>query len=271
MMSINEKMSELNGKMKKGSLVEFRNSYIVINNVDDDFYAEFYIEKGNHKLPPTWYIGNTGSGTDCCSDELELCPYGLKNGDGSCYCLKAERCYPNCLDCRERNRVNWERIVVNDYVVEFTYGLLLASKQAKKHKMEVFRFNESFDIESYESLVAMNDVGGDLKDVGVKTMIYTHRWDMIDALQLVGNNLIMNGSDFMLDNEFRVVYEFSGNNLKCCGDCGICQKAYRGGWCTKKLSDMDINEFVWLSDYLHKKGYDMSMLNDGLVIEVLKH
>ena len=256
------------GLIDENSKVKFSENYIHIDN--GDVHIKFSIEKGNNKLPPSWYIGNTGSGSDCISDDLELCPYGLKNGDGSCYCIKAERMYPYCLPCRENNKVAWRDIIFGGFVEEFVLGLLLATKQARKHKMKVFRFNESYDIESDKSLIGMWIVAVHLRDIGVPTMTYTHREDMIGEISFC-EELIVNGSDFMVDNEFRVVDKFTGKNLKCCGDCGICQKAYLGGWCTIKVCDLSCEEIQWLSNYLHKKGLDEEMLLNGLVIEVLKH
>ena len=263
-MSVDEKLNELKSRFSGKVNVKFSGNTIHLFN--DVLDKTFYIAKGNHKLPPTWWIGNTGSGSKCVSDEMGLCPYGE---EGSCYSLKAEIQYPNCLPRRCENEATFEWVVSNGLIVEFTYGLVLAQKQAR-NKMNVFRFNESGDIQNNEWLFCMEFVAKQLYDIGVTTMCYTHRFDMMKQFDFI-RYLVMNGSDFVIDNEFRVVTEFTGNNLKCCGDCGICEKAYRGGWCTKKLDDMSMEEFEWLYDYVVKKGYDISMLKNGLVIEVLKH
>lgn len=235
-MSIDEKMEQLREPRlwNDGSEVSFSGNYIIIHNDERMFHTKFYIEKGNRKLPSDWYIANTGSGTECVADKLGLCNYGLSNGDGSCYCIKAERLYPDSLPCRRNNEKAWDKIVNNNFKSEFIYGLLLASKQAKKNKMSVLRFNESGDIKNNQSLRAMDFVAYHLKQVGIPTTVYTHRWDMKLNLLFYNENLVLNGSDFMLDNEFRVVDKFSGNNLKCCGDCGLCERIGRA-YCTKKM------------------------------------
>lgn len=234
-MSIDEKMEQLQERRlwNDGSEVKFSGNYITIHNDEKMFHTKFHIEKGNRKLPPTWYIANTGSGTECVADRLGLCDYGLCNGDGSCYSLKAERLYPDSLPCRRNNERAWDKIVNDNFKSEFIYGLLLASKQSKKHKMNVLRFNESGDIKNPQSLWAMNFVAYHLKQVGIPTTVYTHRWDMKYPL-LVCDSIVLNGSDFMLDNEFRVVDKFSGDNLKCCGDCGLCERIGRA-YCTRKM------------------------------------
>ena len=236
MMTIEEKMEELKGRMRDDSIVEFKNNYIHIRNNKQMFHAQFYIEKGNRKLPSTWYIANTGSGTECVADRLMLCDYGVNHGDGSCYCIKAERLYSDSLPCRRNNERNWDKITSHNFLAEFIYGLLIASKQATKNKMNVLRFNESGDIKNEVSLMGMEYVAHHLKDIGVPTTVYTHRWDMKQFL-LLSKDIVLNGSDFMLDNEFRVVDEFSGEHLKCCGDCGLCERIGRA-YCTRKMGEV---------------------------------
>lgn len=85
----------------------------------------------------------------------------------------------------------------------------------------------------------MNEMGEEYLGVYVNTCEDCYHIDVDDC----GDCYCTHWNDFMLDNEFRVVDKFSGDNLKCCGDCGICQASGRA-YCTMKL---------------------------GKVIEVLKH
>ena len=206
--------------------------YITIDHPSFETPLMYYTARGNKKLSKSELITNNGSGTRCISDMLTLCPYGEQNGDGTCYCLKAENQYPNCLPCRDNNEKVFDFIVENGLGFELTYGLILKWKQAR-NKFDYHRINESGDIKSWEHLVVLELIAEAFSIVGVQSFLYTHREDMMDAF-VHCKYLIINGSDFMVDNEFRVVDEFTGDNLKCCGDCRICIKVNRA-YCMRNL------------------------------------
>ena len=229
MMGIEDKMDELRKEFKEGNNARFCNNRIMIDNEQNGMHIQFYIAKGNKKLPKDWWIANTGSGTYCISDLIHKCQYGIRGGDGSCYCIKAERQYNASLECRRANEKAFGYIVDNDLLAEYTYGLLCGVKQATTNKMSTLRFNESGDIVDRNWLRAMDYVATHLTDIGIMTYCYTHRDDLdYDNLE----TLVVNGSDFMIHNEFRVVDKFTGENYKCCGDCGLCRDTGRM-YCTQ--------------------------------------
>lgn len=234
-MDLDECMMWIKSGIDKDTEIRFSGGKLSIKNETVGIDVDLYIAKGNRKLPKNYWIINTGSGTDCVGDLKGLCDYGAKNGDGSCYCLKAEKQYPKCLKCRRRNEKAFDYIVENHLEVELIYGILLAQKQAR-NKMIVLRFNESGEIKTDRHLDLMDVVAKVLMLIGVRSMVYTHRHDFYEYMKNI-KHLVINGSDFMVHNEFRRVEKFSGKHLKCCGDCGICEKANRA-YCTYHLGEV---------------------------------
>ena len=176
--------------------------------------SNILFSKGNKKLPKSTYILNMGSATNCPSKALGLCPIG-----DSCYALKAEIQYPDCLPYRMKQELAFSINTAEDIAT----ALLKASKQARKHKMKYFRFSEAGDFQSQTDVYKMTEVCRILSKSGVVCYGYTARKDL-DMKQLMQFATVQ-GSGFMLSNKFKAVSNIRGIPEKfgiCRGNCSKC-------------------------------------------------
>lgn len=177
---------------------------------------------GNTKIPTTTLIFNMGSGTNCPSDKLGLCPMGKRNGDGTCYCLKAERgMYPDCLPFRDRQETTWLNSSAKD-IADAINSILVGRPYIKN-----VRVNEAGDFHSINCVKKLSDIASKIQ---VPMYTYTHRNDLFNAKVTKGlhKNLTMNFSCDMgfehNHNEFRLPEDVKPNTktYKCAGDCKKC-------------------------------------------------
>lgn len=192
------------------------------------------VKYGNMKIGNDTIIFNMTSATDCISAKLglcQLCPVSSPNTPTTvernesrvkslkkCYAHKAEVQYPNVLPYRRRQAKQWAynsvQSIANDLVKQI---------KAKRVKIKYFRFNESGDFRHYRDIVKLSAIADILwAECKVSTYGYTARKD----LDFTGHSkhLTINGSGFMLNNEFKVVDKFSDkkDSLKCISDCSKC-------------------------------------------------
>lgn len=218
---IYNKIIEIKKECHDQSLVTVKNKTITIKNKELNVDMSFYVSKGNKKLPKSCYIFNISSSHNCISNKLGLCNLGSSN---KCYAFKAEKQYKDCLKCRNNQETCWNEIKDKNLIYEFILGLLLMSYKSTKNSMKTLRLNECGDIKDILDIIYFELIATHLTDIGVTTYTYTHRIDLINSIKYRTENLIVNGSDFMLHNEFRVVDKFTNNpnNLKCHGNCDTC-------------------------------------------------
>lgn len=167
---------------------------------------------GNKKLGKDTLIFNMGPASNCPSKALGLCqvPAGL------CYALKAERLYPQCLPFRKAQARYWKRSCPEKIARDIREAL-------KKHKaIKYIRVNESGDFYSQKDVEKLFFIAAWVPDVTF--YIYTARRDL-DFRQPRPGNLVINGSGFMVDNNF--CYEAKNVRLTCPGDCRICNLCKR--------------------------------------------
>lgn len=158
-----------------------------------------------------------GSATDCISRKKGLC--NLKN---DCYALKAEKRWKNVLPSKRAESEMW----LSESAESIAYQVLSKDLRAYKHKIEYIRFNESGDINSKADIDKLRLLAELLPQFIIYG--YTHRIDLKEYLQDLPDNLVINGSDFMLDNEFKVIdkSEVLDYDLICpadCTDCNLCK------------------------------------------------
>ena len=161
---------------------------------------------GNKKLGKDTLIFNMGPATGCPSKARGFCQVP----DGKCYALKAERCYPGCLPYRKAQARYW----IGSHEKEIAADIIAA---AKKHKSIKFvRVNESGDFYNQTDVSKLYDVARLVS--GLIFYVYTARKDL--KFPHGPENLIVNGSGFMLDNCFR--YQAPEYDFICPGDCRRC-------------------------------------------------
>lgn len=204
---------------------------------------------GNAKIGKDTIIINLNSATNCPSARLGLCPLGPKrfNGDGSCYALKAEKFYPQSIAFRALQSIQWDLLEPETIADEIFKKILLCSKLQNKQKhIKYIRLNESGDFISKNQVLKVDKVLriiNELTDLHnlkpIKLYTYTHRKDIFGddmgkvLLGQLSPNFVINGSNFMAHNEFKVlpisraVRDLRINNKKvnkytCLDDCSKC-------------------------------------------------
>ena len=166
---------------------------------------ELMIKKGNAKpLPKFIWIISMESATDCSSRKNGHCEIG-KN----CYALKYES---NKLMYKTIERRNKDNQCINYLIDNDDYELLVdflikRNKSSRQYKLEYLRWNESGDVETLEHLLFIEKVALKLYDeIGTISVVYTHRkdiWEQFEKIRKSQHCLIVNGSGFMADNNFK--------------------------------------------------------------------
>lgn len=170
---------------------------------------------GNKKVPETTGIFNFTPATECPSAALGLCAHR-----SICYALKAERPYrKQVLPYRQRQKAYWAGATVSDFVDYFLACAAVAGKTLKV-KVNALRFSEAGDFPSQEDVDKFTKVASALKRKGFQIYGYTARKDL-DFSRLMKHATVQ-GSGFMLSNNFTVVDIPSGNHPVCAGDCRKC-------------------------------------------------
>ena len=204
---------------------------------------------GNAKIGKDTIIINLSSATLCLSARLGLCPLGPKqfNGNGSCYALKAERMYPQSIAFRSLQRIQWELLEPEIIADEIFKKILLCSRLKNKARhIKYIRLNESGDFNSSNQVLKVDNVLRFLNEFCdlynlpfIKLYTYTHRKDIFGddmgkvLLGKLAPNFVINGSNFMAHNEFKVLpinrkerdLRVNGkkvNKYTCLDDCSKC-------------------------------------------------
>ena len=188
----------------------------------DDY--ELMIKKGNAKpLPKFIWIISMESATDCSSRKNGHCEIG-KN----CYALKYEsnKLMYKTIERRNKDNQSINYLIDNDDYESLVGFLIKRNKSSREYKLEYLRWNESGDVETLDHLLFIEKVALKLYDeIGTISVVYTHRkdiWEQFEKIRKSQHCLIVNGSGFMADNNFKAVREFTGRNKECYSDCVRC-------------------------------------------------
>ena len=199
---------------------------------------KLHVSYGNAKLPKTTCIVNLGTWLNCS---------GRKEG----FCEICKECYDKSPEVRfkERTKDRLEQEAFWRTLDAKTFGLILAREISNhnnktKNKVNLIRWAEVGEIRNQEDLIKIRDVSNIIGGLlGIKSYIYTHNKNL--DFDIDRPNLTINGSGFMVDNEYRVVKdrEEEFNNLSdlsnkrdCVCDCTICS------YCSRKDSFILIEE-----------------------------
>lgn len=179
------------------------------------------VSKGNHKLGKDTIIFNMGPATDCPSRKAGFCKVADK-----CYAMKAERMYKQSLPYRQRQAVYWKTNSAEKIAEDLNRHI------ARKFKIPVsyVRFNESGDFYGQEDVEKLKEIA---RRVPLTIYGFTARSDL--KYEGLPDNLVINGSSFMIDNSFTAVpeSEISSEDVVCEGNCRECDKC-------KNKSGLDI-------------------------------
>lgn len=167
---------------------------------------------GNTKLPKTTMIFNITPASLCPSEAKGLCQL---EQSGKCYAKKAERIYPQVLPYRMRQYKFWKTCTAESFVAQLI-------KDKGRRNVTHLRLNEAGDFRHQRDLNKAMKIADLLKTEGITMYCYTARKDLNFTKR---NNLIVNGSGFMVDNNFTVVSR--GKKATCISDCNICNKCMK--------------------------------------------
>ena len=169
--------------------------------------------QGNHKLPPSTYIINLGTAGLCPGRALGTC-----KTCSVCYAFNAERQYKeNTVNRRLLQTLRWRKLSAEDIANQ----LLKVSDRASTKKMKYLRINESGDVFDEYDIMKMSDIADILAKRSIGTYTYTSRYDLDWSIK--SDNLIVNGSNWMCDNSFICVDEFTDDmTYQCSGECDTC-------------------------------------------------
>ena len=173
------------------------------------------VSNGNKKIGKDTLIINMNSATDCPSRKLGLCNID----EGKCYALKAERIYPQVLPYRRKQESLWDHLMPS----ELAQGLNGIIKR-KRNKIKYIRFSEAGDFKSQWDVDKMKNLARIIPEVSFYG--YTARRDL--DFSGLPDNLVVNGSGFMVSNMFTATREISDQEVHCPGDCrecGLCKEA----------------------------------------------
>lgn len=189
---------------------------------------ELMVKKRNKKpIPKYVWIASMESGTDCSSRNNGHCDIGE-----DCYVLKYEKnkLFYKVVERRRKDEECIEYLVKNHLSRELSSWLIKRSKASKSYPLRYMRWNESGDCKSLEHFLFVEEVALDLYDeLGAISVIYTHRqdlWQQFKKIRKSEHCLIVNGSGFMADNNFKAVKEFTGENDECSSNCVQCFDDY---------------------------------------------
>ena len=152
------------------------------------------VRRLNKKLGKHTITINMSSSQQCSSRKMNLC--SIKD---ICYAKKAENLYPNVVKFRNNQHKYW----INTSSKKIIEDL----KEYLKHKknVKIIRFNEAGDIIDKNCIKKLIDISKALKEYTI--YLYTHRIDLKKYLENTPPNLVINGSNFMIHNNFKLMYK----------------------------------------------------------------
>lgn len=185
------------------------------------------ISWGNSKLGKDIsgaYIANFSmtSAHECPSDFRNMCSISKK-----CYAKKLEIRWPNVRRYIKEQALYWKHRTSEEFANEF-----IACITSEHRVIKALRFNVHGDLKEVGDLLSINAIAEKLKKIKIVVYLYTKRKDLLmlnpswkDTEQ--SSNLVINGSEFMYDNNFTIVnstedYIFDKVHKICQGDCSVC-------------------------------------------------
>ena len=194
-----------------------------------------HITFGNAKLPETTCIVNLGTWFNCS---------GRKEG----FCEICQECYDKSPEVRFKQRtkdrieheIYWRSISPEKFANELIQEILEHDNK-KSNKTKLIRWAEVGEIRNQQDLQKIINISNIIDNIlGIKSYIYTHNKNL--NFNINRPSLTINGSNFMVDNEYRVSKE-KENELKqnktaknCICDCTQCS------YCSKKDGFIIIEE-----------------------------
>lgn len=165
----------------------------------------------NAKCGKNTLVLNMTTALKCPSRKLGLCALS-----DVCYAKQAELQYHHeVLPYRERQAQAWKSLDSKAITKQIVLNAI------KRYvKIKYLRVSECGDFRSQMDVEKLSEIADRLKKYGILVYTYTKRRDL--NFEKISDNLTVNGSDFMLHNEFRIVDEYSDDSVRCAQNCAIC-------------------------------------------------
>ena len=173
------------------------------------------VSNGNTKVGKDTFIMNITSATDCPTKKLGLCKIVKV-----CYALQPELRWCNKIKNILRYRRQQTKMFDTFHAKKLAELLIEKARSKRKTEIKYLRVSETGDFRSQADVKKISTIADILKEEEIKVYGYTARSDL--NFENLSDNLVMNGSGFMLDNNFVAVKEYSGNAAKCKQNCRIC-------------------------------------------------
>ena len=174
------------------------------------------IKRGNMKIGKNTLIFNMGPAELCPSRDKGLCQVGHR-----CYALKAERQYHHVVP---QYRFRQARFWLENESHVISKAIKDKAKAIRVGSIDYVRINESGDFWSQDCVNKLFEVCNEVPEL--RFYVYTARRDL--NFEGRPGNLTVNGSGFMVDNEFKAVNEVTGEYV-CPGDCRDCNLCKQNG------------------------------------------
>ncbi len=194
---------------------------------DENIPLKRLIKVGNLKIGLDTLVFNMGSAYKCPADKLGLCKVSDK-----CYAKKAEDQYwLNVTHYRERQAQYWKNLVKKNkpgYFVSDLTEIVISKNKNSLHKIKYLRMNESGDFYGQKDVDFLVNICKMLTVTLPDFVIYTYtaRSDLDFTKAIKQPNLVINGSGFMVDNNFDTYThqtQLGKDDKLCGGSCAICK------------------------------------------------
>lgn len=199
-----------------------------------DLKPKFHIAFGNFKLPESTAIVNLGTWFNCSGRTEGFCDICVE-----CYDKCKEVMFKRIIKARLEQELffrHYSAEVIADKIVRE-----IKVQNAKKSKpiVDKVRFSEVGEMRNQEDLEKIVKISNIIYDeLNIKSYIYTHNKYL--NFDIKRPNLTINGSNFMVDNEYRVIKKgekVKEDHFDCACDC-------KSGCdvCTRKLGIVIVEE-----------------------------
>ena len=189
-----------------------------------NFEPKLHIAYGNLKLPKTTAIINLGTWFNCSGRKFGFCDICEE-----CYDKAPEVMFKKVTKSRLEQEVIWRAVPFYELGKAISEKLLKHNKRSKE-KVNLIRWSEVGELRNQRDLIKLIGVTDVIYHrTGIKSYIYTHNNSL--AFDTPRDYLTINGSNFMVDNEYKVVKnkekEFKtlsdlSNKRNCICDCTQC-------------------------------------------------
>lgn len=184
---------------------------------------QIHVTFGNLKLPETTMIVNMGTWFNCPGRKEGFCEICVE-----CYDKHPEVMYKSRTIGRLEQEIFWRASTAEEFAKALLNQIEIKNNSTRKYKVKQIRWNEVGELrdqKDYDKLIEVTQIIGE--KTGLHSYIYTHNKELDFYDKEDRPYLTVNGSNFMVDNEYRVVPKDTRHLIKephfnCDCDCRLC-------------------------------------------------